>query len=291
MEEKTEPGIKVVKIDSAEKWTTNTALTPVKIDSIHGMIEFNVNGLTAEQFVKIEELYSMPEVPIIEKNGLRIPDRDDSAYQEAYALATYKRYVHAIDLRCLPVPGDSIEEKVQWASDNLCSKDEVKQMYNQILSASGFKRPDKVASQGIPKIITDIKDWSSLSRKAITLHFIRENEIMAFDLRPMTRIVSSQIEKSCVAPEPPMIPVPGKPIRLKQFVKDESNPVYLEKIGVNNWRRRVLTIEASVDWKFPGESMDEKINWLKLRPAGEVLQIYREILDTVNNFQSRSDFF
>ncbi len=73
-------------------------------------------------------------------------------------------------------------------------------------------------------------------------------------------------------------------------MKNDKDPVYLERVQANVDRRKVLVLEASLPWKLPGETMEQKVQWLHDRPAGEIAGLYFHILKEVNNFQDRSGF-
>ena len=283
----------VQDVDSPDKWTAADTITAdVQIETLDGMVKFKVKAASNEQYSRIKDGVKFPEAPMVSNfRGVPSANTDDEEYQKASALAELKRRVLWIDTCWMEIPGDNLDMKVQWASENLWHKNELKQLWEQVLRVSGFQKQVFEQSSAMPVIITDPKAWAESARRPARLIITRvTGDVLAFVLKPISRIISLQIDQACPLPEVPEIPAPGKAGRLRQFVKNDSDPAYLAKVKAVNDRKTVLMIEASVDWKIPGDNFEVKTAWLNARPAGEISMIYSSIVNTVNNFQSRSDF-
>ena len=292
-EEKEVEEEKTVMIDGSDKWTAaDTIVKDVQVDTLDGPATFKIKAMSGDDHSRMLATIVNPEAPLVQNfRGVNTPNEEDNDYLMAKAEVELKRRVMAIDMCWMEIPGDTLDSKVQWASENLHHRDEIKQLYHSILQVSGFGSGRIEQTKNMPVIITDPKAWAESARRPAQLVFTRTNgDKIAFILKPISRIVSMQIEQSCPEPEVPSVPAPGKASRMKQFVKNDKDPAYLQKVKAMQDKRQVLVFEASLDWKLPGDDFESKVSWLNKRPAGEISGMYTTIMNTVNKFQGRSDF-
>ena len=287
----------LVVVDAPEKWTEATALSKkVELTTPDGeKVLFEIRALSGEQHSAIVTPLVQPEPPMVQNlRGVATPDTTDRNYLLAVAEVKFKRWTAFVNAGWKELPGETLDLKAQWASENLWHRREIEIISDAITALSGFGRGRTGVTSAMPVIVADPKKWAEFSQRPARFIFEREEGEhvydLAFDLKPISRLVSSQIELNCPDPAVPEIPAPGVGGRIKRFIKNDKDPRYLEQVQAMSDKRVVLCLEASLPWKIPGDDFQAKIQWLHKRPAGEVISLYNHVLGVVNDFQTRSDF-
>lgn len=290
MQEQEEKEPEPLMIDAPEKWTPASEVSrDIEIQTADGPAKFIVKALSSADHTKILSEIEKPEAPLRENpSGVPTPNEDDPQYLLANAEYDFKKMVLFANAAWMDIPGDTIDLKAQWASENLWRRDELRQLYYSIIEVSGFSQAVKRKALSKPITVADPAAWSAMSKRPVEVVLMSRQ--LCFRLTPINRAHSQHIEHSCPIVDAPMMPAPGKSIKLRQFVKNERDPKYLAQLRAVEEKRVIMVLEHSLDWKIPGETFEQKSEWLRKRPAGEVSSLYGYILRSVNGFQTRTDF-
>lgn len=292
IQEKIENFVHIVR--SPDDWEPATAIVSVcSLDGLAGPSDFPIRALSYKEHAANLAESPPPTPPKIKIGGIEQFDRNNQRFIEEDAAATFNRMVRIIDSCWSTIPGDGLGEKVAWAAENLWRESEIIKLYGDIMSLSGlgnsFRQPLDVAPESA--IVTSAETWAARSKATNVCCFRRMKKTIGFELRPISRLVSSQIDLATKPPDVPMRPKLGM-IRggTPEFVPDVNDAKYKSKVRQMDERRTIMYLEESLSFKIPGGVHEEKMDWLGARPAFEVIGVSGFITNNINNYRDRVDF-
>jgi hypothetical protein len=182
------------------------------------------------------------------------------------------------------IPGGTPEAKAQWIDKNIARAGDIDALEEQIMQASGRVKSVPGAQWTETKEMVTFKDsivpspeqWAEHSQTRIILCMKVRGKTLKFPVVPVPPQTTLELN---VATEPGPPPKTAKKQGGKVVGWDENTeaPAYRDKLARKLAERWARFIEAGLGWDIPGKTSEQKVAWLRERPAEEVKALYEFI--------------
>lgn len=148
-------------------------------------------------------------------------------------------------------------------------------------------------------------DWKAASDQRIRFMFVHSDGVVQeLDLKMVSNRTFRRIDEECryevpVAPkEVPRVKDGGVDYNSREWEtwsRSDAYRAYIKEREEKEWRRRVLFIHEVLPFGIPGDTFEQKSEWLSERPHGDVEKLFEFAFFHCANmqveFRSRYDFF
>lgn len=284
---------KEIQIESPEQWPEATAVRGVvTIKSPRGLLRFDVCALSYTEWERIFEQYANPKPPKKElPSGQETDDLDSEAYKDGLLLAGARRRVAVIDCCWKKLPGETIDAKIAWVAENMFRDGDLPKLYDSILRFSGFGLAETNRHSEKPVVVVSPEDWAKQTMRPMEFRIVRGSEVHVFSLRGINGAKYKSIVAQTQPPEPPVKPRLRPDGRRGDVGPDLNDPTYKAQVRKMSELRAILVLESALPFQIPGETPEQKIEWLGKRAAGEVNDLENFVQHEVANVRERADFF
>lgn len=269
------------------------------VDQGNRNININVRGMSYGEWEAIEVLYPQPRFDQ-ERAGVIEYQREFTKESDKVKL---QRKVALIE-HCTgwKIPGDTLEEKAEALSKRI-PESQTNEMYEFVMSeGSNFPAETDpiiaklaMANMNETLSVTDFDSWQKVCEETLKFHMKRPQEdwVIEIPIKQISEKDKRTIEEQCQLPIPPSRP--GRdPVTQKiseaHPIYNHEDDVYQKACSEVRVKSRIMRFEASV-FKIPGNSHEEKKNWLGRRLLGDILLIEEFLTKRVYNSRGTVDFF
>jgi hypothetical protein len=291
-EQVAENPVKTIQIESHQAWPeADKVRVDVVVPNPDCDLTFEVRALSLGEHQDLQELLPLPTAPVTVMGGFEQENRNDPKFQEEYALQEFKRMVHVIDKCWKPLPGELLSDKCSWAEEHLWRDKQVIDLYIGILKASGFAQGDRENVTESPKaaVMLDPAEWAKQTQSCSYFLMKRPKEILRIKVKGISRLKLNQIQIATRPPEAPMRPkrIPGG--GRGPLVAATDDPRYKQAVREVERKQFVLVLESALFFPLPGNAIEDKIQWMLKRPAGEVNSLV-DFIRREMNYSERVNF-
>lgn len=284
----------VVEVKKPEDWPEATAVRhPILLPDGPQVLKFDVRALSLGEDIELQNLFEAPQPPKVKRGDVEVEDLEDDAYRDELAAIEFKKMVVVIDKTWLAIPGDSIEEKVTCAQEKLWRQGLLQNLYYEILRLSGFSAGEQIAVSGSAEVIVQsVDDLAKQMQAAKVYRFAAGAKDLHFTLNGINSLALKKIEIATDPGAPPLQDAPRRAGRGGGIpTRNPLDPEYRAKAKRCADERNMLLLQATLGFEFPGKSADEKMEWLKLRPSGQVHSLLAFCKADVLTYRDKTDFF
>lgn len=287
--------VKEVRVAKPEDWPEAPAVTrTVVLNTLSKPQSFKLRALSAGELRALEEALPLPEAPVVKTAaGIEERDPDNMDYQNRLAEATFGRWVMWIDKGWKTLPGSTQAEKVKWAEANILRTGEINALYNHLRMLSGLGTGRPAEAQSVEPQEADPQSWAKASEPRVGFKIPHEEATLVFELAGLPQLKINQIRDMCRPADPPLRPelhrMTKKPIPGTEK-PDYTDPAYQQALSQAVLYEDCLTLEAAL-FPFPGNTKEEKRQWLDKRPVFEVRTLQAFLNKNVLSYRERVDFF
>lgn len=299
----------VLVVDKAEKW-----ITAEEIKSTHDLVlpggkvvKIPTRCLSWGEYEDIENRYQIPPVPASDPGSNIVNIELNKARQKQIDEVVQKRRVEIFELSTgKSIPGKDISEKAAWL-DNLgtgnadslfnyiteiccgMSDDipEALRLYNEHSNSKSFSEATEL--QSFEDLISAANINTSFRIQRPT-----EKNITEFVFKHISDGKKKEIEDAVPDPVPPSKPgknpATGKP-DASFPIYNWQDPTYQEALTGAGKVRTQMWMDAIFPFPIPGASVQERYQWIRKRPFGDVYKIRRFINEEIINYTGRLNFF
>lgn len=282
------PTIKVLK---PEDWPEAVSVKEQRlVRYVGGNMKFELRALSYAEQYKLQMENPMPDAPKEKRGKFEVTNEDNNEHKLACDAVRFRRWIATIDLCAMKIPGESLDEKVSWAQDNIARPGDVLNLYLEIAALSGNRTGEK--SEGESDIlVTKAEDWLSASKAPTIFAFIRAKQRLEFCLKGVTSAKMKQIDIATNPGEPPVELIRANDGSRRGIpAPNPENPRYKQKALDCAEARSALVLEAGLPFTIPGETLQQKLSWLGKRPAWEVVKLGQFLTNEVLSYQAEVDF-
>lgn len=293
MDEKKE--VNVVEVCKPEEWPTALELRQnVTIQTARGPAELTVRALSFAEQLKIEEQFPDPTAPLVDVGGMQQPNELDPEYKRRRSENHYMTRVAVIDTCWQPLPGKTMQEKVDWCLKNIEREGEVYKIANAIDKLSGFGvQQDENEEEPQKILMTTPEEWAKATKAPVFFKLVHGKTKLKFKIQGLSGERIKEIRLQCDPGEPPRefktLPnIPGG--RRGIPIPNENSPAYVAKKKAKETLERTMFFDECLPFKIPGERYDQKNTWIEQRPFWEVLSMYSFIRGDNLSYRDNVDF-
>jgi len=283
----------VIKVTSPEHWPEAvTVKDQVQMDTLQGPMIFEIRAQSYGEDIQLVEDVPDPKPPTRESRGITIEDRENEDYVAAANAAFFKRVVGTIDQCWKKIPGDDLAAKAHWVSEHAWRPGEINHLYNAILALSGLHAGEAIVPEALAKpIVADPDTWALSSQVRVAYMISRAGQRLTFELTGLSQLKQNQIVMACKPPEPPLKPIHDKITGKRTGVEPDLNDAkYKAAVQAADQYERVMKLELALPFKLPGDTNEQKLEWLKKRPVYEVRGLLMHLNHNILSYRNRSDF-
>jgi len=277
--EQTAAEVKPIEIAGPSQWPEAQALkSRIVLSTGKRDLAFQVRAIAWDEYREMEDRIPLPEPPTAQVGGFETVKREDPKFQEEMGEVQFKRMVHIVDRCWKELPGSGLVEKCSWAEEHLWRDNQLVDLRYGIMHLSGFQAPIKEAVEAAELVeVSDPAAWAKETQAVTSYTFDRTSAKHVFKLRGIPRLKLNQISLATKQPEPPLRPKRGLAGTRGGLVPDASDARYKTAVRDVTEKRILLILEAALLFTLPGTIADEKLAWLRKRPAGDVVTLVNTI--------------
>jgi len=298
-ESELETALNFMVIDSPEKWpAAKSFVNDLTLPVGKTRLKMAVTSLSYLQWESVEMSFPMPS---------RGPGESLADFEARQEVVKNRRRVTVLEVSTgKTVPGSTLDEKAAWISR--LGTGEMQAAYVNIVdNFSGIHEGDLIKGYrdmieaGDMEDCTTVElntmdDWMAASQVGSVYRTQRsfENYILEFPLKQINDEAKGRIDQACKEPLPPGKPGLDPKTKLpsqSHMEYDWEEPRYLEAVRAQNRLRLIMLFEAVLPFALPGNSNEEKFNWLGSRMMGDIHKLRTHIEQNLLNYQSRLNFF
>lgn len=298
---------KILNITKPEQWQDAKQFTLFHNSTNPGMDETLVWELKGISYQDVQNLNELMEEPVFE-------ERQECSLSEQLALKKHFeserakwesiRKITLLELATgYTVPGESIEGKIEWLDSRDGGETEALNQYiSDICTGLAEGKEHQIMKQIAAFSATQIKkassfnDWVASSETQAIFRTCRpfQDYVIQIKLKGISNSRKKQIDSECITPAPPKVmgidPSTQRPS--PRFMKDNPrDPEYIKVVNAINTKWLILILEECLPFAIPGDSIEDKKNWISERLAGDILKLSYFVKSELCGVLSRYNFF
>lgn len=284
----------VVEVKKPEDWPEATAVNySIQLPDGPQILQFDVRALSLGEDIEIQNMFSDPVPPKAKRGDIEVDDLDDDGYQNELAEIEFNKMVATIDKTWIAIPGETIEEKSKCAQEKLWRQGLLKSLFLEILRLSGFSAGEQIAVAGAREVkVASVEDLAKQMQADKIYRLICGKKDLHFTLHGISSLDLKNIEISTDPGPPPLQDAPRRAGRGGGVpTRNPLDPDYRAKLKQCSDERNLLILQAAIGFEIPGKDVAQKIEWLRLRPSGQVHSLLTFIKADVLTYRDKTDFF
>ena len=286
--------VEVVNVTMPEQWEEAEAVKEV-VDILgpNGVMKFEIRAQSFGDDIDIDKMFPVIEIPKTKRGMVDIDNPNDPEYLQKVQERGFKRHIALIDRCWKPLPGTTIDEKIEWATLNLYREGEFYNLANAIrkLSGNGTGRQEDREEETNPILMTNPEDWIKASKAPAFFRFERGGKVLRFEVKGINGKRIKEIEIATNPGEPPVKFKSAPDGRRGMPMPDPNEPNYVKRVEDMKRVEQIMFFDSSLPFTIPGNTVQEKIKWLEKRPAWEVVSLINFIRMDNLSYRSKADFF
>ncbi len=285
--------MEIVNVVNPEQWEEAASVSEnVEIEGPNGVMKFKIRAESFGEDMEFDKSNPEIEVPKQKRGMVMVDNRNDPEYQRKLQERGFRRNIVLIDRCWTKLPGTTVDEKVEWALENIEREGEFYKLAQAIrkLSGDGTGRQEDTEEQN-PIMLTNPEDWVKASKAPTFYRFQRAGKILRFEIKGVNGKRIKEIEIATNPGEPPVKFQPTPDGRRGSPMPDPEDANYKKKVEEMKIVEQVMYFDSSLPFVIPGTTIKDKIEWLHKRPVWEVLSLISFIRMENLSYRGKADFF